>query len=174
MVSFREFEQAAPEVAEAFRERLGATGLTVVGTVRRDGSPRVSPVEALLVDDRLFMGMMPASVKARDLQRDPRLCLITTLADKDDLSGEVKLHGTARELGTDERRVLSLAVHADRGLDPDELGDYHGFEVSVEEAAWQRVVGAAMVIVSWRAGESVRRRRRVGAAGQVEDLPADR
>jgi hypothetical protein len=172
MRNFDDFASAAPVIADRFRERLGATGLCFIGTIRSDGSPRVSPVEALLHQGRLHLGMMARSVKARDLQRDGRISVITPLADKGDLWGEVKLQGVARELSGGERQVLDRALREDGEVDPDVLGDYHGFEVLVASAAWQRVADDAWVTVSWREGEGVRARRR-GADDQTVDIPLE-
>jgi hypothetical protein len=170
MRSFDDFATAAPVIADRFRERLDATGLCFIGTLRSDGSPRVSPVEALIHEGTLYLGMMPRSVKARDLQRDGRISVITSLADKQDLWGEVKLQGAARELSGDERRVLDRALRDEGTVDPDELGDYHGFEVLVGSAAWQRVADDTWVTVSWRDGEAMRARRR-GADDQTVEVP---
>lgn len=40
-----EFEQACPEIAGIARERFERDELVMVGTLRKDGSPRVSPNE---------------------------------------------------------------------------------------------------------------------------------
>ena len=77
-----------PRPSPRFRERIEATGLSLVATTRSDGWPRVSAWEAFLCDGGLYMGSMPNAMKAKDLRRDARCCIITPLADKDDLSGE--------------------------------------------------------------------------------------
>jgi len=56
-----EFEAAAPELASFLRERLTATGILLLGTLRADGWPRISPCEAYLVDGEMLLGMMPGS-----------------------------------------------------------------------------------------------------------------
>jgi hypothetical protein len=50
-------------------------GVVLAGTTRRDGSARISGVEPLIMDGELWLSMMPASTKARDLERDPRILL---------------------------------------------------------------------------------------------------
>lgn len=42
---WRELETAAPEIARLGKERLDQAGVALLGTVRKDGSPRISPVE---------------------------------------------------------------------------------------------------------------------------------
>jgi hypothetical protein len=75
------FEAAAPELAARVRARFEATGLSLMATVRRDGSPRISPVEAFCAGTAVWLGIMDASLKARDLQRDRRLSLHSATAD---------------------------------------------------------------------------------------------
>ncbi len=47
----------------------------VIATLRRDGSPRVSGNELRFIDGEVWLGMMPGSVKALDLLRDPRVAV---------------------------------------------------------------------------------------------------
>jgi Pyridoxamine 5'-phosphate oxidase len=50
-------------------------GFVYLGTVRRDGAPRISPVEAHIVDGHLMLVMVAVSQTLRDLARDPRVNL---------------------------------------------------------------------------------------------------
>jgi hypothetical protein len=45
-------------------DRLIAPGVLLVVTIRRDGTPRVSPVEPLVLDGDLWLSMMWQSRKA--------------------------------------------------------------------------------------------------------------
>ena len=124
MATFAELESAAPSIAAFFRERIEATGLSLVATTRSDGWPRVSAWEAFLCDGGLYMGSMPNAVKAKDLRRDPRCCIITPLADKDDLAGEAKLFCRAREIDdADEWERVRKTFLDLRGFD---MGDFGG------------------------------------------------
>ena len=65
MATWVEFRTEAPGVAAVAERRLTATGLAMIGTLRRDGFPRISPVEPLvsgdelvLYEDRPVFGMM--------------------------------------------------------------------------------------------------------------------
>ena len=58
-------------------ERIQATGILLLGTIRADGRPRISPCEPYVVDGELLLGMMWQSKKALDLLRDRRLTLAT-------------------------------------------------------------------------------------------------
>ena len=70
-----DFETAAPELERDARSVIERHGFVYVGTVRRDGAPRISPVEAHIVRGRLMLVMISGSWKARDLAGDPRVTL---------------------------------------------------------------------------------------------------
>lgn len=168
---FADLDDHAPAIAAFARQRLGATGLLVLGTLRSDGWPRVSPIEASEQHGSLMLGMMPGSVKARDLHRDGRCVVMTTLADKDDLQGEVKIWCRAREETDHEAIRRASAAFADEiGFDPGGPDDYHLFELHPVQAALQRVEGDNWRTTSWKQGEQVRERIREGPSGEVRDL----
>src|SRR3972149_7056282 len=97
-MNWAEFAEAASELARWGEERFKGTGLALVGTIRRDGLPRISSVEPLVVDGQLYLGMMWRSRKALDLLRDPRFLVETTVRDREDRSGELKLRGRAADV----------------------------------------------------------------------------
>ena len=170
MMSFDEFRSHVPEIADPMLARLEATGLAILGTIRRDGSPRVSPIEVVIRDGRLFVGMMPGSTKHRDVTRDPRVSLLTPVADRHDVAGEGKLFARLEPLAQDVADRM-LAAHAEQiGMDAGALAGSPLYEVLVEGAAWQGVQDDSFCTVSWRVGERVRHRRRVGATEQVVDV----
>ena len=45
MASWQDLEQGAPGIARPGRARLDQARVVLLGTLRRDGSPRISPVE---------------------------------------------------------------------------------------------------------------------------------
>jgi hypothetical protein len=92
---WREFEVAAPELAELGRRRFEATHVALLGTIRKDGSPRISPIEPYLVLDHLLLGVLPGSHKALDLSRDSRCTLHSSVSDVNGSEGEFKLDGRA-------------------------------------------------------------------------------
>lgn len=95
MASWLDVEQGAPRIAQAGRSRLDQARVTLLGTLREDGSPRISPVEPYFTDGQLIFGVMTWSGKARDLRRDPRCVLHTTLSGPDAGEPELKLYGLA-------------------------------------------------------------------------------
>ena len=71
---WKDFENAAAQLAGLGAERLLRTGLAIIATIRKDGTPRIDPVEPFFSHGHLLLGMM-RSQKAFDLLRDPR-CLL--------------------------------------------------------------------------------------------------
>jgi hypothetical protein len=67
----------------------------MLATLRRDGSPRISPVEPYLFHAHLLFGAMSWSLKAHDLLRDPRCALHSAITGPDNGEGELKLYGRA-------------------------------------------------------------------------------
>ncbi|MDP9269869.1 MAG: pyridoxamine 5'-phosphate oxidase family protein, partial [Chloroflexota bacterium] len=101
---WRDFEVAAPELASLGRERFERTSVALVGTLRGDGSPRISPVEPYLVIGHLLLGTMSRSGKAGDLLRDQRCSVHSSVADVNGSEGEFQLHGRAILVEDDEIR----------------------------------------------------------------------
>jgi hypothetical protein len=63
---WRDLEAAAPELARLGAERLDAPGFALLGTLRRSGAPRISPVEPFLAAGHLLFGLMAWSERTRD------------------------------------------------------------------------------------------------------------
>jgi hypothetical protein len=95
VAEWHELEQGAPEIARLGRARLAAVPVAMLGTLRPDGSPRISPVESYLVGGQLLIGAIAWSRKAADLSRDPRYVLQSVVTGPDTGEGELKLHGSA-------------------------------------------------------------------------------
>lgn len=171
MIRFDELHTVAPEIAQRIREKLTGTGICLLGTVRRDGSPRVTAVETSFHAGGAFIGAMPGSMKQIDLRRDPRFALITPLANRDDLSGEGKLFGRA-ELITDSAKAAEvIRAAADvAGFDAEAIMGSPMFELHITGAAWQYLDGEAWTTLSWTEEGGFRRRVREGATGSVVDV----
>lgn len=84
MATWKQVEDADPAFADAVRRRFDAHRHKVLATLRQDGSPRVSGIEAEFRDGEVWLGMMPDSRKARDLLADPRLALHSGTEDPPD------------------------------------------------------------------------------------------
>jgi hypothetical protein len=96
-------ELRAPEIARLGMARLTSARLALLGTLRRDASPRISPIEPYIVEGQLLVGAMAWSRKADDLRRDPRYVLHSAVTAPDSGEGELKLWGSADEAGQDLR-----------------------------------------------------------------------
>jgi Pyridoxamine 5'-phosphate oxidase len=96
-MNWGDFERAAPALAQAARARFEATRVGLLGTLRADGSPRISPIEPYFTPDELLLGAMARSLKARDLRRDPRSVLHSAISGPDAGEPEFKLYGRAGE-----------------------------------------------------------------------------
>jgi hypothetical protein len=72
---WRDVEQGASEIARLGMARLNAIPVAMLGTVRPDGSARISPIEPYIVNGQFLAGAMTWSKKASDLHRDPRYVL---------------------------------------------------------------------------------------------------
>src|SRR5439155_299122 len=75
MASWAEFAAAEPAFAREVAQRFAIRKHKTLATLRKDGAPRISGIEVEFGDGEVYLGMMPASRKLDDLQRDPRLAL---------------------------------------------------------------------------------------------------
>jgi hypothetical protein len=96
--SWRDVEQQAPELAVRAREFFAATQHKTLATLRRDGSPRISGIEADCRDGELWLGCMWQTLKALDLRRDPRFALHSGSVDPPAWRGDAKVAGRAVEV----------------------------------------------------------------------------
>jgi Pyridoxamine 5'-phosphate oxidase len=108
-MSWRDVELGAPELARLGVARLSSARVALLGTLRRDGSPRISPVEPYIAAGQLLIGAMAWSAKAGDLRRDPRYVLHSAVTGPDSGEGELKLYGPAVEAGRDLRAAAADA-----------------------------------------------------------------
>jgi hypothetical protein len=127
-----------PGLAELGQRRLVDPGVVLVMTIRRDGTPRLSPVEPFVMDGAFWLSMMWDSRKAADLQRDPRILVHSVITNRDGAEGEFKLRGTAREEHDLEvQRRYARAVAQSLGWDP-KPGRFHLFEVLADHLTYIR------------------------------------
>ena len=140
-VCLGEFAVSEPELSAAGEAHFARTGLALVGTLRRDGWPRISPVEPFIAGGQLFLSMMWRSVKALDLLGDPRCVVHNTVADKDGTEGEFKVYGRAREVSDlGRRRRFGDAVYTAIGFRPEEPA-FHCFVIQIESVVFSRLEG---------------------------------
>jgi hypothetical protein len=135
-VRWDEFSRASPELAALGEERLRGRELCLLGTLRRSGYPRISPVEPDFVDGELMLGMMWLSPKALDLRRDPRCVVHSVVSSRHGTEGDFKLYGRAVEVLDPERRGRYRAtIKARIDWEPSEPS-FHVFAIDVESAGF--------------------------------------
>ncbi|MGH3727906.1 MAG: pyridoxamine 5'-phosphate oxidase family protein [Micromonosporaceae bacterium] len=149
-----EFVRVCPDLGKAAQQRFEREQIFLLGTLRPDGSPRISGVECDFVGDDLMVGMIWQSAKARDLQRDSRYTIHSLVPDKaheSENQGDLKLYGRAVEiLDPEHRRRYEDAIHARIDWRPPE--PYHCFAFDILGAGMVRFVDSDRQVWSWRAG----------------------
>jgi Pyridoxamine 5'-phosphate oxidase len=104
VTAWQDVEQAEPEFAQRVRGLFDAHRHKTIATVRADGSPRISGIEAAFEDGELTFGSMPNARKGADLRRDPRFALHSATVDpvagaEAQWPGEAKISGRAMYAG---------------------------------------------------------------------------
>jgi hypothetical protein len=120
MTAWQDLERAEPEFARRVRELFDAHKHKTIATVRSDGSPRISGIEAAFVDGQLTFGSMPNARKGADLRRDPRFALHCATVDpvkgaEAQWPGEAKISGRAIHAGRITEGPDGDRFHADIG-----------------------------------------------------------
>jgi hypothetical protein len=159
-VRWSEFAEAQPRLAALGQQRLVEPGVLLVGTIRRDGTPRISPVEPLLWERDLWLSMLLGSYKAADLHRDPRLLLHSVVTGPDGAPGEYKLRGHAlEETAIDIQSGYADEVGDRLGWQP-EPGQFHLFRVEIEDVTFIRYEKASgdQYVTRWPNGSEFVRR----------------
>ena len=123
MTTWRDVEEATPEFARRVRDLFEAHRHKTIATVRADGGPRISGIEAAFTDGELTFGSMPHARKGADLHRDPRFALHSATVDpvqgaEAQWPGEAKIAGRAVSADGDSFRAdITEVVHTH--LDPE-------------------------------------------------------
>jgi hypothetical protein len=146
-VRWQDFAAACPEIAERALERFRAKELVMLGTLRADGSPRISPCELDLADGELVLGMMWRSRKALDLLRDPRCVVHTCTTDRMGTEGDAKLYGIAVE--AQDAALLEVYRETVRSrLDWTPPEQSHAFAIDVTSAGFISFA-EPRIVLSW-------------------------
>lgn len=138
MNAWRDVEREAPALARRVRELFDAHRHKTLATLRADGSPRISGIEATFDDGELTFGSMPNARKGRDLRRDPRFALHSATIDpvpgaEAQWPGEAKIAGRALLVGAVSDQPDADLFHAD-----------------IDEVVHTHLDGAAtMLVVEW-------------------------
>ena len=172
-MQWHDLTQRQPRLAELGAARLLRPGVVLVATVRRDGTPRLSPVEPFVMDGDLLLSMMWQSWKARDLLRDPRVLVHNIVTSRDGTDGEFKVRGNARaDDDLTRQRRYARAVSDALGWTP-EPGRFHLFAVDITDVTFIRYDDPTgdQFVASWPpAREFVRRATTATSVGEPEAI----
>lgn len=143
-VRWVDVRREVPELAAVVETVFGSGTNKTLATLRADGSPRISGTELEIGDD-VTLGMMPGSLKLKDVQRDPRVALHSpTLEPPKEVTqwvGDAKLAGRLVEI-------------------PQPSGALPGayFALDIAEVVHTRVdeTGERLVVTSWHPGRGLR------------------
>jgi len=134
MASWAEFDHEAPALAALCYQRFKSTDLMMLGTIRKNGFPRISPIEWVIFEGELALGGIWHAKKALDLLRDPRCTMHSTTANKNGQEGDAKLWGRAVPLAEDRVPAYWDYVYAETGFRAD--GPAHIFTIDLVSAAY--------------------------------------
>ncbi|MCQ9183411.1 pyridoxamine 5'-phosphate oxidase family protein [Streptomyces sp. IBSBF 2953] len=147
--------EAEPEFAKTAEDRFGAFTHHVLATLRKDGFPRTSGIEVRFLAGELWLGMMPGSLKAHDLRRDPRFCLQANPGEGTGMGGgDVRIAGRAIEVADGPARAAYV-----KEVEPPQ--PFHLFRTELTEVVRTYVEDDTYLVVQvWRPGAPVRTLRR--------------
>jgi hypothetical protein len=153
VAKWADIEEAEPQFAASARSLMDQRVHKTMATIRSDGSPRISGIEARFIDGELSFGSMPNSPKVRDLAADPRFALHSGSHEPDIWVGDSKFAGTVIEVtDPDIKRAYVEAA----GTAPP--GDYHLYKTDITEIVVVRLGDPAdhLVVHRWTPGGGVR------------------
>ncbi|MFE2509103.1 pyridoxamine 5'-phosphate oxidase family protein [Streptomyces naganishii] len=149
-INWASFAADAPGLAATVERRFGAFRHHVLATLRKDGSPRLSGLEADFRDGELWFGMMENSRKALDLLRDPRFSLHANPGEGTGMGGgDVRISGLAHEV-RDARKGWYVEE-----VEPPQ--PFHLFRTELTEVVRTFVEDDTFLVVQvWKPGEPLR------------------
>lgn len=156
MASFADVESVEPDLADRVRAILSSTINAVLGTVRRDGSPRLSGADPYFHDGQLRIWSMPGARKGQDLRRDSRVAVHSIPWDSRRLrdgapdvgQADAKVSGTA-VLASDAGDLFAFRawLKSERGFEPPE--DWDLFTIDIDALTVISVDGGQLVVDRW-------------------------
>ena len=154
MALWTDFAAAAPRIAEVFTRRHAATGkLCMLGTLRPDGFPRISPMEPRFLEGDLWLVGMPDTAKFADLAADPRFALHTATVDMQVSDGDAKVWGRVEDVRDEAlHQRFAVAVYEDIGLDLRGATFDQFLRADIVGAASVAVGDEHMDVTTWRDG----------------------
>jgi len=152
-VTWEDFKELEPGLAALGEERFRLSGMVLLGSLRKNGWPRISPVEMLFHAGELYLGMMWHSRKALDLLRDPRCALHNTVSNRDGSEGDFKVYGRAHPvLDPGQQPTYCDALYQQIGIDAGET-EFHLFSIDIQAVAFVEIKDGEMIHPVWKIPE---------------------
>jgi hypothetical protein len=151
MARWNDVVREAPDLAEKARAIFDAHKHKTLATLRADGSPRVSGIEAEFWKDDLWLGSMPDSRKGADLKRDARFALHSATVDPELEQGDAKLSGRVELVGGGEFDAYVAHLHESADQVPE--GSFDLFRADLSELVVISIGDPPdhLLIETWRA-----------------------
>lgn len=151
------FSAAEPAFARTAEERFGLFTHHILATLRKDGSPRTTGLEVRFLHGEFWLGMMPGSMKALDLRRDPRFSVQANPGPGTEMAGgDIRISGRAIEV--EDPEVIARYVGEVQPPDP---GSFHLFRTELTEVVRTYIEDEKYLAVQlWRPGAPARTTRR--------------
>jgi len=149
VLTWEEFARSAPDMASFGAQRLSER-VMYIGTVRKNGYPRVHPFTPFVSSGHLFAFMEPSSPKAHDLQREGKYTIHSLVRDWNGSDGEFSITGLAVLINDVKLRSIAAS-----GCPYTPRGRYVCFEFLVEECITNHYVDGKPHPVRWKEPVSV-------------------
>ncbi len=147
-MSWQALEAGNKELAEFGRKRFASNHVGYLATIRKDGSPRVHPMTPFVGEGHLLFFSDDGSLFCRDLRRDGRYALHSSVEDQEGGQGEFFVRGHA--MLTDDS---ALRVIAKKYIPYSDLDDDHVlFELGVEFAFGRIYAENGGFLQRWKRG----------------------
>jgi PPOX class probable F420-dependent enzyme len=109
------------KLSEKQIELLRRPNLAIVGTIRPDGTPQLTPTWVDTDGEHVLVNTAEGRWKTRNLRRDPRISV--TVVDRDDPYDWVSVTGTAELTHEGAEEHIHKLSHKYRGKDYDKPND---------------------------------------------------
>ena len=139
MATWDTIVMAAPELAAMVQARFLGHPHHILGTIEKNGSPRLSGINVMWDEGVVWFGCMPDSRKVVDIGRDPRIALHSAPLSEELEGGDARISG--RALPLDHVQVLAWR--------PDTPSDGMFFQVDIEKVHLVEVQGKDLRVSMW-------------------------
>ena len=146
MTPWAEVERSAPELAAQVLARFLCHPHHILGTLRSDGSPRLSGINVMCNDGYLWFGSMPGAVKLADIERDARIALHSAPLHESLEGGDAQISGIA----------VPLEASRVKQWRPDTPNDGEYFSVLINSMHLVVVEGENLAVNMWDNEHGVR------------------